>query len=41
MLETFATNTDSLTREVFGLEVIKTGFYQLLEKELEKTFDEK
>lgn len=40
MLETFATNTDSLTREVFGLEVIKTGFYQLLEKELEENFDE-
>lgn len=39
MLETFATNTDSLTREVFGLEVIKTGFYQLLEKELEQNFD--
>ncbi|MDU7364109.1 AAA family ATPase [Clostridium sp.] len=39
-LETFATNTDSLTREVFGLEVIKTGFYQLLEKELKDTFDE-
>lgn len=38
-LETFATNTDSLTREVFGLEVIKTGFYQLLEKELQDTFD--
>lgn len=40
MLETFATNTDSLTREVFGLEVIKTGFYQLLAKELEENFDE-
>ena len=40
ILETFATNTDSLTREIFGLEVIKTGFYQLLQKELESNFDE-
>jgi predicted ATPase len=39
-LESFATNTDSLTREVFGLEVVKTGFYQLIEKELKSTFDE-
>lgn len=39
-LESFATNTDSLTREVFKLEVIKTGFYQLIEKELDSTFDE-
>jgi predicted ATPase len=39
-LESFATNTDSLTREVFGLEVIKTGFYQLIEKEIENTFEE-
>lgn len=39
-LESFATSTDSLTREVFGLEVVKTGFYQLIEKELESTFDE-
>lgn len=39
MLETFATNTDSLTREVFGLEVIKSGFYKLLEKELEDNFE--
>lgn len=39
LLETFATNTDSLTREVFGLEVIKTGFYQLIEREIDRTFD--
>lgn len=39
-LETFATNTDSLTREVFGLEVIKTGFYSLIESELEESFED-
>lgn len=40
LLESFATNTDSLTREVFGLEVVKTGFYQLIEKNLKSTFEE-
>ncbi|SHI31479.1 AAA family ATPase [Clostridium intestinale] len=40
ILETFATNTDSLTREVFGLEVVKTGFYQLIQKEIDDTFDQ-
>ncbi|OSA94590.1 AAA family ATPase [Clostridium niameyense] len=39
-LESFATNTDSLTREVFGFELVKTGFYRLIEKELDNTFDE-
>lgn len=39
-IESFATNTDSLTREVFGLEVVKTGFYQLIEKELNTSFEE-
>lgn len=39
-VETFATSTDSLTREVFGLELTKTGFYQLIEKEIENTFEE-
>ncbi|MGE7827331.1 AAA family ATPase [Paenibacillus sp. NPDC093718] len=37
--QTFATSVDTLTREVFGLEVVKTGFYQLIEKELDKNFD--
>lgn len=37
-LETFASNIDSLTREVFGLEVIKTGFYKLIESKLEDNF---
>lgn len=39
-IESFATNTDSLIREVFGLEVIKTGFYQLIKQELADSFDE-
>ncbi|WP_310832322.1 AAA family ATPase [Paenibacillus pedocola] len=38
--ETFATSVDTLTREVFGLEVIKTGFYQLIEQELGRNFEE-
>ena len=38
-IESFATSIDSITREVFGLEVVKTGFYKLIEKELESTFD--
>lgn len=37
-IESFATSIDSLTREVFGLELIKTGFYQLIERELESDF---
>lgn len=32
-LETFASSTDSLIREIFGYEMIKTGFYKLLEEE--------
>lgn len=39
-IESFATSTDSITREVFGLEVVKTGFYRLIEKELGTTFNE-
>lgn len=38
-IESFASNTDSLTREIFGYEVIKTGFYKLLEDEIEDSFD--
>ncbi|GIP52914.1 hypothetical protein J42TS3_19490 [Paenibacillus vini] len=38
--QTFATSIDTLTREVFGLEVVKTGFYQLIEKELGRNFDD-
>ncbi|MBK1811645.1 AAA family ATPase [Clostridium sp. YIM B02505] len=38
-IESFATSIDSLTREVFGLELIKTGFYQLIERELESDFE--
>ncbi len=39
-IESFAANTDSLTREIFGYEVIKTGFYKLLEDEIEDSFEE-
>ncbi len=38
-METFASNIDSLTREVFGYEIMKTGFYKLLEEEIEDTFE--
>ncbi|WP_242844771.1 hypothetical protein [Clostridium botulinum] len=38
-IESFAANTDSLTREIFGYEVIKTGFYRLLENEIEDSFE--
>jgi predicted ATPase len=38
-IESFAANTDSLTREIFGYEVIKTGFYKLLENEIEDNFE--
>lgn len=37
-IESFATSIDTLTREVFQLEVVKTGFYQLIEKELDESF---
>lgn len=37
--QTFATSVDTLTREVFGLEVVKTGFYQLIEEKLGRNFD--
>lgn len=39
-IETFASGTDQLTREIFGYELIKTGFYKLLEENLKNTFDE-
>lgn len=39
-IESFASNTDSLTREIFKYEVIKTGFYKLLEDEIEESFEE-
>lgn len=34
--ETFGTNINSLTREVFGFEVEKSGFHQLIQDSLEK-----
>ena len=37
--ETFATGTDQLTREVFGYEIMKTGFYKLIEDNLQIDFD--
>lgn len=41
-IETFGENVGVLTREVFGLEVIKSGFHNLLNKNVEhgKTYDE-
>ena len=39
-IETFASGTDQLTREIFGYEIIKTGFYKLLEDNLKRNFDE-
>ncbi|WP_018306974.1 AAA family ATPase [Desulfitobacterium hafniense] len=38
-IESFAANTDSLTRDIFGYEVMKTGFYKLLENEIEDSFE--
>lgn len=37
--ETFAENIETLTQEVFGLETVKTGFYKLIQDELENSFD--
>ena len=37
--ETFAAGTDQLTREVFGYEIVKTGFYKLIEDNLQKDFE--
>ena len=41
-IQTFGENVGVLTREVFGLEVVKSGFHQLLEKSVSAggTFDE-
>lgn len=41
-IETFGENVGVLTREVFGLEVIKSGFHNLLTKKVEigKSYDE-
>lgn len=41
-IETFAENVGTLTREVFGLEVSKSGFHDLLEKSIKsgKTYEE-
>lgn len=41
-IETFGENVGVLTREVFGLEVIKSGFHNLLTKKIEtgKSYDE-
>ena len=41
-IETFGENVGVLTRDVFGLEVIKSGFHNLLTKKVEsgKTYDD-
>lgn len=36
VIETFGENVGTLTREVFGLEVSKSGFYNLLEKSVQR-----
>lgn len=38
-IETFAASTDQLTREIFGYEIMKTGFYKLIEDNLQDDFD--
>ena len=35
-IETFGENVGVLTREVFGLEVIRSGFYALIEQQVER-----
>lgn len=37
--ETFASGTDLITREIFGYDILKTGFYKLIEDELKNDFD--
>lgn len=37
--ETFAAGTDQLTREVFGYEIMKTGFYKLIGDNLKEDFE--
>lgn len=37
--ESFAASTDQLTRDVFGYEIMKTGFYKLIEDNLQNDFD--
>ena len=39
-IETFASGTDQLTREIFGYEIMKTGFYKLIKENLQDTFEE-
>lgn len=38
-METFAENTDSITRGIFGYEVIKTGFYKLISEESKGSYE--
>ncbi len=38
-IETFASGTDQLTRDIFGYEIIKTGFYKLLQENLCSDFE--
>lgn len=38
-IETFASGTDQLTRDIFGYEIVKTGFYKLIEDNLSYDFD--
>ncbi len=37
--KTFASSTDVITREVFGYDILQSGFYKMLEEELMDDFD--
>ncbi|EXM39899.1 hypothetical protein RASY3_09210, partial [Ruminococcus albus SY3] len=37
--ETFASGTDLITREIFGYDILKTGFYKLIEDNLKEDFE--
>lgn len=38
--ETFASGTDQLTREIFEYELLKTGFYKLIQENLKENFED-
>ncbi len=39
-IESFATDIDTLTKDIFGFELMETGFYKLIKENLENTFEE-
>lgn len=40
LIESFATDIDTLTKDIFGFELMETGFYKLIKENLENTFEE-